>query len=63
MVLRGKEQVETRRFSGNKLIRAVMNHCKRKGKDTIIYIVYSIYLGARCVRAGVELVEEGSAWG
>ena len=40
MVLRGKEQVATRHFSGNKLMRAVMNDCKRKGKDTIYSLCY-----------------------
>ena len=29
----------------------------------ILYIAYAIYLGERCVRAGVKLVEEGRALG
>ena len=37
-----REKVQTRRFSGNTLIRAVMNHWKRKGKDTI-YSQYYVY--------------------
>ena len=32
-----------------------MNHCKRKGKDTI-YSLCHIF-GERCVRTGVEMVE------
>ena len=32
-------------------------------KERILYIAYTKYLGERCVRAGGELMEEGSAWG
>ena len=56
MVLRGKEQVGTRRFSGITLITAVMKHCKRK--ERTLHIAYAIYLGERCVPDGVELAGE-----